>query len=63
MKKIKYEKPIVRRLGYDREVVAGICSGGGGFSTLCGKGQKAETCAQGTLVAPVVCVQGGAPSS
>jgi len=63
MRKIKYEKPIVRRLGYDSEVVAGTCLNGGGFRPGCGKGNKAETCTQGTTVAPVVCVQGGAASS
>jgi hypothetical protein len=63
MKKIKYEKPIVRRLGYDSEVVAGICNTGPGFASGCGKGNKAETCTQGTTVAPVICLQGGAPSS
>lgn len=63
MKKMKYEKPIVRRLGYDSEVVAGICNNGGGFSPGCGKGNKAETCTQGMTVAPVICVQGGAAGS
>ena len=63
MKKIKYEKPVVRRLGYDSEVVAGTCLAGGGFSSGCGKGNKAESCTQGTTVAAVICMQGGAPSS
>ena len=63
MKKVKYEKPIIRGLGYDRELVAGTCNNGGGFSSGCGKGQKAETCTQGTNVAPVVCIQGVAASS
>lgn len=63
MKKIRYEKPILRRLGYDSELVAGICNSGGGFKSGCGKGNKAETCAQGTTVAPVICVQGGAAAS
>jgi hypothetical protein len=63
MKQIKYEKPIIRRLGYDRELVSGICNSGGGFKPGCGKGNKAETCTQGTNVAPVICSQGGAPGS
>ena len=63
MKKIKYEKPIVRRLGYDSEVVAGTCLSGPGFAAGCGKGNKAETCTQGTSVAPVICIQGGAAAS
>ena len=63
MKKIKYEKPIVRRLGYDSELVSGICNNGGGFTSGCGKGNKAEACTQGTTVAPVICIQGGAPGS
>jgi hypothetical protein len=63
MEKIKYEKPIIRGLGYESELVAGTCNNGGGFSAGCGKGNKAQTCIQGTTVAPVICVQGGAPGS
>ena len=63
MKKIKYEKPIVRRLGYDSKIVAGMCNVGPNFALGCGKGQRAETCTQGTTVAPVICLQGGAVGS
>ena len=37
MKKIKYEKPIVRRLGYDSEVVAGTCLNGAASALDVGK--------------------------
>lgn len=63
MKKIKYEKPVIRKLGYDNDLVGGICNAGPGFKAACGKGNKAETCTQGTTVAPVICQMGGAPSS
>ena len=63
MKKIKYEKPVVRRLGYGSELVSGVCNNGGGFSAVCGKGNKANTCTQGQTVAPVICIQGAAAAS
>jgi hypothetical protein len=59
MKKIKYEKPVVQRLGYDNELAVGACVGGSGFLTDCAVGSKAVNCAAGPQVS--TCTKGTGP--
>ena len=64
MEKVKYEKPIIQRLGYDRTVMGVICAGGGkAGGDNCGGGNNANlTCGGGNGVA-ATCATGPTPGS
>lgn len=65
MKKERYEKPIVRRLGYDRTVMGITCVIGGapGSQDNCGGGLRAHlTCGGGNAVG-ASCATGPTPGS
>jgi hypothetical protein len=59
MKKIKYEKPIVQRLGYDNELAVGACGAGGNHLTDCLAGARANNCTTGGSVG--TCTKGTGP--
>ncbi|MEJ2363929.1 MAG: hypothetical protein P8075_10255 [Deltaproteobacteria bacterium] len=59
MKKTKYEKPMVLKLGYDTELVFGDCGGGGGVATDCANGKRAGGCNVGQNVG--TCTNGNGP--
>ncbi len=59
MKKTKYEKPMVLKLGYDTELALGACVGGGQFATSCAGGKRAVGCSVGQSVG--TCTNGGGP--
>jgi hypothetical protein len=59
MKKVKYEKPIVQRLGYDSEVAVGTCVSGGGFKISCTTGNRAVGCNTGNSIG--TCTNGTGP--
>ena len=58
MKKVKYEKPILKRLGYEGKVVEGDCDKGPGFKLSCTAGPRATNCVSGTEVSPSICAAG-----
>jgi len=58
MKKVKYEKPILKRLGYEGKVVAGACDKGPGFKPSCAAGPNATTCSAGQSASPAICSAG-----
>jgi hypothetical protein len=63
MKKVKYEKPIVRKLGYENGVRGYDCVSGGGFKTSsCGGGNKAALCSVGGNF-QIACGTGPSPTS
>ena len=59
MKKAKYEKPMVLKLGYDTELAFGACVGGGGVAPNCATGKRAGGCSAGTAVG--TCTNGNTP--
>ena len=61
--KLKYEKPIIKRLGYEGKVVEGACNKGPGFKATCTAGPRATNCAGGTTVAPSICAAGTVAAS
>ena len=61
--KLKYEKPIIKKLGYEGKVVQGNCDKGPGFKVNCTAGPRANSCAAGTDVAPTICAAGTADIS
>jgi hypothetical protein len=63
MKKVKYEKPILKRLGYEGKVVEGGCDKGPGFKDLCTAGPNATTCSAGTNASPAICGAGTVAAS
>jgi len=63
MKKIKYEKPILRRLGYEGKVVEGACNKGPGFKDSCTAGPNATTCSAGQTASPAICATGTVAAS
>jgi hypothetical protein len=63
MKKVKYEKPIIERLGYEGKVVEGYCDKGNGFKDLCTAGPNATTCSQGNSASPAICGAGAVAAS
>jgi hypothetical protein len=65
MKKVKYEKPVVRRLGYDSRVMGIYCIAGSKANTLgnCNAGTRAHfTCTGGGQVG-AGCDVGATPGS
>ena len=58
MKKGKYEKPILKRLGYEGKVVVGACDKGPGFKPSCAAGPNATTCSAGQTASPAICGAG-----
>lgn len=58
MKKLKYEKPIITKLGYEGKVVQGNCDKGPGFKVSCAAGPRATNCIAGTEVSPAICSTG-----
>ncbi|MEJ2232923.1 MAG: hypothetical protein P8X67_03265 [Syntrophobacterales bacterium] len=56
--KLKYEKPIIKRLGYEGKVVEGACDKGPGFKVSCAAGPRATNCTGGTTVSPAICSAG-----
>ena len=65
MDKVKNEKPIIQRLGYDRTVMGVTCAGGtqAGNKDNCGGGNRANlTCGGGNGVA-AACATGPTPGS
>ena len=63
MKKLTYEKPIIKKLGYEGKVVEGACDKGPGFKDNCTAGPRAASCLAGTDVSPTVCAAGTADFS
>ena len=61
--KLKYEKPIIKRLGYEGKVVEGLCDKGPGFKATCIAGPRATNCTGGTTVSPAVCSTGAVAAS
>lgn len=59
MKKTKYEKPMVLKLGYDAELALGACGGGGQFAPTCANGKKAAGCSAGQTIG--TCTAGMTP--
>ncbi len=60
MKKTKYEKPIVQRLGYDSELAVGACVAGSGEKPACSpNGNRAGACTNGNNVG--TCTNGTGP--
>lgn len=58
MKKVKYEKPIIRKLGYEGKMVEGACNKGPGFKASCAAGPNATTCSAGQTASPAICSAG-----
>jgi hypothetical protein len=65
MRKGKYEKPILQKLGYDSWVMGTVCSSGPSNKEPCGGGSIAQTtCGGGADVGQgTVCLQGPADVS
>ena len=61
--KLKYEKPIIKRLGYEGKVVEGACNKGPGFKDLCTAGPNATTCSVGNAASPAICSTGAVAAS
>jgi hypothetical protein len=65
MEKVKYEKPIIQRLGYDRTVMGVTCVGGtlAGSKDNCGGGNKANLSCGGGNGVGAACATGPTPGS
>jgi hypothetical protein len=65
MKKEKYEKPIVQRLGYDRTAMGIYCVSGGSADSRdnCGGGNRAHLACGGGNGVATTCATGPSPGS
>jgi len=63
MEKNKYEKPVIRKLGYENEVMGFECSNGIALKSQCAGGLKASACAGGGNFSSIGCEVGSTPAS
>lgn len=63
MKKIKYEKPVIRKLGYENAVMGFECSAGTALKPQCAGGLKAAACSGGGNFSSIGCEAGSSPAS
>ena len=61
MEKNKYEKPVIRKLGYENEVMGFFCSFGTALKSQCVGGLKAVACAGGGNFTAAGCGTGPTP--
>lgn len=61
MEKNKYEKPVIRKLGYENKVMGFECSFGTALKSQCAGGLKAAACAVGGNFTAAGCEAGVTP--